>query len=669
MQPIIPDNLKCGSRQKTSQDVLLEGMRFSRKFPLRPALLLVALLTGLCVSRDSGLAQADPPEQQLDSGAILRHLNAVINWYRQMSSRVQFTGEPSDAIYASNAQSLAGKAVQLAFQSAKAEAALLPGSPAPASGGSSAGSSAQSIEKRLNDVTAHISELQSQIAGLNGSIAKAPKRERQNLIAQRETLAGELDLNKAMQQVMEQVVKSSDINGETGAGGLLSSINQLERTVPELSGGGQPSPKAANKQASQSEATGLFGQAELLYEQLESVRQIGQLIDQVGRVQSAAAALRTPLQATLRATLEQGQHIAAQAGQGQTATPSPQSPAPAQPLATRQQLDALAARFQQIANAAIPLREEVMVLDQSRFNLEQWRDSIKLESGRDLRSVLVHVVGIAIAICIVLVLSEIWRRVTFRYVHDIRRRRQFLILRRIVVGFCMGLVLILGFVSEFSSLATFAGFITAGLAVGLQTVLLSVAAYFFLVGRWGIRVGDRISVGGVTGDVVDISLVRLYLMELAGTGVDLYQTGRIVVFANSILFQPTTPLFKQLPGTEYAWHELVVNLQAGGDYKLAEEKILQAVRSIHEQYRDYFTRQLGSAERRIDIQIKLPEPHAQLQSSDSGLESVVRYPVGLDRVAEVDNQIIRKLLELIQQQPGLKEAISGFPKIRAAVKG
>jgi small-conductance mechanosensitive channel len=82
----------------------------------------------------------------------------------------------------------------------------------------------------------------------------------------------------------------------------------------------------------------------------------------------------------------------------------------------------------------------------------------------------------------------------------------------------VGVVLIMGCVSEFNSLATFAGFVTAGIAVGLQGVLLSIAAYFFVVGRYGIRVSDRISVAGVTGDVIDIGLVRLYLMELAGTG-------------------------------------------------------------------------------------------------------------------------------------------------------
>src|SRR6202030_4289324 len=132
------------------------------------------------------------------------------------------------------------------------------------------------------------------------------------------------------------------------------------------------------------------------------------------------------------------------------------------------------------------------------------------------------------------ILSEIWRRLTFRYIRDPRRRRQFLLMRRFVMGFLVGIVLIMGFVSEFSSLATFAGFVTAGIAVGLQAILLSIAAYFFVIGRYGIRVGDRISVAGVTGDVIDIGLVRLYLMELATSGADFYPTGRIVVFSNSV---------------------------------------------------------------------------------------------------------------------------------------
>ena len=140
-----------------------------------------------------------------------------------------------------------------------------------------------------------------------------------------------------------------------------------------------------------------------------------------------------------------------------------------------------------------------------------------------------------------------------------------MLVRRIVVGFLGGLIVIFGFVTQFSSLATFAGFLSAGIAVGLQTILLSVAAYFFIIGRYGVSVGDRITVAGVTGTVIEVGIARFYLMELVGSGTELHSTGRVAVFANSVLFQTGTPLYKQLPGTEYAWHELGAKLKPEAD--------------------------------------------------------------------------------------------------------
>jgi small-conductance mechanosensitive channel len=309
------------------------------------------------------------------------------------------------------------------------------------------------------------------------------------------------------------------------------------------------------------------------------------------------------------------------------------------------------------------------VLNDSKTNLDEWRNSIARESKYVLRSVLLRVVGIVIALAVILVLSEIWRRITFRYVGDPRRRRQFLVMRRVVIGFLIVIVLVLGFVSEFSSLATFAGFITAGIAVGLQAVLLSVAAYFFIIGRYGIRVGDRISIAGITGDVVDIGLVRLYLMELGGSGLDLYPTGRIVVFSNSVLFQTGTPLFKQIPGTEYSWHEVVVIIAPGGNHKAAQEKLVAAVNNVYSQYRGEIENQHAQIERRVDIQLQVPRPEARLQFADTGLELLVRYPVEIRKAPDIDEEMTRKVLDLIASDEALKTAVAGTPKIRSAVKG
>src|SRR5205807_8484610 len=102
----------------------------------------------------------------------------------------------------------------------------------------------------------------------------------------------------------------------------------------------------------------------------------------------------------------------------------------------------------------------------------------------------------------------------------------------------------------------------------------------------GVRVGDRVQISGVTGNVVDIGLIRLHLMELAGPGTDRQPTGRVVVFSNSIVFQPTASFFKQIPGTNFGWHEVTLILSPDSDYHLAEQRMLSAVKSVYAKYRN-----------------------------------------------------------------------------------
>ena len=89
-----------------------------------------------------------------------------------------------------------------------------------------------------SDVKARIGVLQAQIGDLNQQIAEAPKAKRQQLIAQRESAQGELDLRKATSEAFDQMAQFVSNNGEGGKGGLEGSINELRRSVPELSNTG-----------------------------------------------------------------------------------------------------------------------------------------------------------------------------------------------------------------------------------------------------------------------------------------------------------------------------------------------------------------------------------------------------------------------------------------------
>jgi small-conductance mechanosensitive channel len=616
---------------------------------------LAAIAAALFLCVPAGVTQ-----QQFDSDAAISHLNAVIKLYRSASAEIQTGGAPSDVIYQENEKNLTAEAVRLAFQAAKAEAAAIRATEKTSTPAANSNQSSTQMETRNS---ARIADVQSRIDNLDKQIAAAPRSKRDALVSQKQALQGELLLDQAIRDVIQKRTAFMESSTDTAAEGLEGRINQLAHSVPSVIAVANdqkalakpstpPQPEAAKQSSS-----GLVSQALALYGAMTSVHEIDLLSNQTSRVRQMVTDVRQPLRDWLVATVKKGRELTDQAASGQAAPASPQ------------QFQDLTDQFKQLSSVVLPLSQEIVMLDQGSANLQEWRTSILRESKYAARALVVRVGMIVLALGIVLILSEVWRRLTYKYIQDARRRRQFLLLRRFIMGFLFGVVLILGFVSEFSSLATFAGFVTAGIAVGLQTVLLSVAAYFFVVGRYGIHVGDRISVSGVTGDVIDISLVRLYLIELAGTGIDLYPTGRVVVFSNSVLFQATTPLFKQIPGTEYAWHEVVLSLVTGANHKLAQEKLLQAVNSIYDQYRANIERQHGRIEHRVEVQLKAPSPETRLQFGDAGLELLVRYPVEIRNESEMDEQVTRKVLDLIQSEPDVQAAASGPPRIRAAIRG
>jgi hypothetical protein len=616
----------------------------------------------------------------LDRDAILGHLNSVITWYRDTQNKVQSTGLPSDAIYEDSTREIATQVVRLGFQSARTEAALLSDTEQNHNAKSAAGTQPQqqNFTQMAARISAEIDDTQSRLDDVKRRFASAPRNKRKGLEDERRRLEGKLALDKEVHEVIQKMATFAEESTDTASQGLEGSINQLARSVPEVFAD-KIIPKTPAKTSTTTSAiansSGLIGQAIILIDRMRSMHDIDQMVKETDRVRQSAENLRKPLRDALAAIVQQGRVLANQQSTSPGAQPSPKEGSKQTPQQNAQaedpqrQYQDLIARFKQLSSAALPLGQEILLLEQARATYIEWRRSIVRGSTDTLRALLIRVIGIALALGIVAILSDLWKRLTFRYIHEPRRRRQFLLLRRFVMGFLVAIVLIMGFVSEISSLATFAGFVTAGIAVGLQAVLLSVAAYFFVVGRYGIRVGDRISIGGVTGDVVDISLVRLYITELAGVGVDVYPTGRIVVFSNSVLFQAGTPLFKQIPGTEYTWHELAVTLVPGGNYKLVQDKISSGVKSVYEQYRPKIEHQLDGIDRQIEIQLKSPKPEHKLQLSDTGVEFIVRYPVDIRTASEIDDQVTRAVVDLINSDSELKNAISGTPKIRAAIKG
>jgi len=145
----------------------------------------------------------------------------------------------------------------------------------------------------------------------------------------------------------------------------------------------------------------------------------------------------------------------------------------------------------------------------------------------------------------------------------------------------------------------------------------------------------------------------------------MHPTGRLVVVANAVLFQGT--LFKQIPGTAYAWHELNIKLRSASDYTMAEKKMQEAVNSVYTLYRDSFEQQQQALEGLMATSSAIPTPQSRLQLVENGLDLIVRYPVVLRRETEIDDQMVKKVMDVLNSDPELKAAV-GSPTIRPSTK-
>ena len=556
---------------------------------------------------------------------------AVISWYRETAALVP--AEPSEVVFSDANRQLGRQALVLAFDAAKGEAGL---EQAQAAGAGRA-------DAQVADAQAQVKSLQGELDDLNRRLAAARGTQKATLQKQIAETRSELDLAQVRQQTVSAL---ADFAGKT-AGGIAAKIDELQRSVPEASAQAPaPGPRTSTELANKPAPTGLLPLASEILGRRRKLGQLRHAAAATAKLSAEVGRRRTPLFQDLRTTLQRGDELAAAADVS----------APAALPQRARDIDDLTAHFRKVSAALVPLGKMAIVLDSHRANLEEWRNAVESGYAVLLRTLVLHLALLVIAVGAILAASEFWRRATLRYFRDVRRRQQSLVVRRVAVTVALVLVITFSLVTEFGSIATFAGFITAGLAVALQNVILSVAAYFFLVGRYGIRVGERVQIGNVTGDVMDVGLVRMHLMEISGDGLP---TGRITVFSNSVLFQPTGNFFKQMPGSNFSWHHVTLTLSPQTDYRYAEKRLLDAVATIFSEYQGRIVRQHEEMSEGLSIAIHRPAPQSTLRLTEAGLEMTIRYPVPLESASAIDDKVTRALLDAVEREPRLR--LAGAP--------
>lgn len=599
--------------------------------------------------RLAGAADATPPAPDkrvvMTGEQVVQILDETVDWYRTLGTQQQAATQPSDLLILYANRRTADKVMALAFEFARANAELISSEAhAVQAKEEAAASSLDQARKKLDEQRTAI---QAEIESARRQVAAAPQQQKAEYRARIAALQGELDLVDARRNFlanMNQFAAENDADG-FGANALKAHIDAIAASIPSAATDATQTSSAADATTPASApGTGMSLSQFGIWDLMSTVLRLSakaRIIETVDRrtadLQDVFMNIRKLPQEQLRNLAARGDALATQSDSGT-----------ANLRGVRDQYDTLAWLFQQTSAIVTPLSKAEVLLKQYRHNLDTWRDATQKQYRDALRALGVRLAVFAGLLAVVFAAAELWRRAVFHYVPEPRRRSRFLLLRKIVLWSLVVAIAASTFATELGSLATFAGLITAGLAVAMQSVLVSVVGYFFLIGKYGIRIGDRVQIGSVTGEVIDLGLVRLHLMELAQGS--LSPTGRVVAFANSIIFQASGGLFKQIPGINLAWHEITLSLPAGADYTKIKDRLIEAVNTVLKDYREDIVRQTQEIQRTASASAATNvQPQVQLRFSASGVDALVRYPVQLQHAAEIDERVSRELLNVVSE--------------------
>ena len=206
---------------------------------------------------------------------------------------------------------------------------------------------------------------------------------------------------------------------------------------------------------------------------------------------------------------------------------------------------------------------------------------------------------------------------------DTARRYFLLKSTNYTLGFTTILVIVAIWFGNVTGMAAYLGILSAGLAIALQDPVTNFAGWIFIAIRKPFAVGDRIEIGDLRGDVVDMRLFQFTLVEI-GNWVDADQsTGRIIHVPNGWVFKQSTANYTQ--GFNFIWHELPVVVTFESDWEKAKEILLE-ISEKHSIVKDFDAQnQVKKAARRYLIQFQHLTPIVWTSVVDMGINLTIRY--------------------------------------------
>ena len=190
----------------------------------------------------------------------------------------------------------------------------------------------------------------------------------------------------------------------------------------------------------------------------------------------------------------------------------------------------------------------------------------------------------------------------------------------------------------------------AGVAFALQEVIASFAGWFAITFGTLFSVGDRVMLGGIRGDVIDVGMLRTTLMEI-GDWVkgDLYN-GRIVRISNSVVFKE--PVYNYSLDFPFLWDEIVIPIKYGSDLKAARSLIKTSADELLDDFEAKALEEWRSMVKKYAIENARVDNMVTLTADENWASFTLRYVTDFKMRRATKDKLFMSILEKIDASEG-----------------
>jgi small-conductance mechanosensitive channel len=288
------------------------------------------------------------------------------------------------------------------------------------------------------------------------------------------------------------------------------------------------------------------------------------------------------------------------------------------------------------------------------------KQMIEYLSSPNVQKVLFSFLTIFVAYMLALLIN----RLVNKTVPDLKKRYTARKAVVYILSFLAIINIVLIWVKEQVSIATLVGIGGAGLTLALHQPITAIAGWLLLLIRRPYDTGDRVQIGDVKGDVIDIRLFYTSLLEIGNWVGSDQSTGRVVHSPNSKIF--TESIYNYTRGFEYIWNEIKIVVTFESDWEKARQIILEAAEKDELDHGESIRERISHMSRKYLIHYEKLTPAVWTNIVDFGVELTLRYMTDARKRRSSQDKLCQIILKRFNEEPDVEFA---YPTYRLFKRG